>query len=221
MTYDPNKHHRRSIRLSGYDYRQTGAYFITICTHERELLFADPDAARIAERNWAASFAIRKELEADIFIVMPNHIHGIVWIQSRPSPDTDHSTQHTPSVGAQGLRPGPDPTGAQTLRRYCATAAPELPPPDRARLLGRSLGSFVRGYKSSVTRDINAVRGTPDAPVWQRNYYEHIIRNEDSLRRIRQYIRANPARWAFDRDNPNGTPDTEETAFWRTVDTRR
>jgi putative transposase len=101
----------------------------------------------------------------DEFVVMPNHLHGIIFIEEL-------------DVGATGgspFRSGP--------RR-------------------RSLGSFVSGFKSATTKQINALRQTPGVLVWQRNYYEHVIRNEQSLDRIREYIANNPARWDFDRENP-------------------
>ncbi len=175
MPYDPARHHRRSIRLKGYDYTQPGAYFITICTHDRACLFGEVvegqmrlnDLGQVVKEEWFRSAEIRKEIRlfADEFVVMPNHIHGIVWI-------VEHG--NVGIVGAHGRAP------------------PQHLPLHRA---PRSLGSFVAGFKSATTRRINEIRQTPRAPVWQRNYYEHIIRNEDALHRIRQYIAANPLRW--------------------------
>ena len=116
MTYDPNKHHRRSIRLKGYDYTQPGAYFITICTQNRECLFGDVvdgemrlDACGVIVREeWFRSAEIRREIALwpDEFVVMPNHIHGIVWI-------TDQRDVAGPNVGAHGRAPLP---GYQAVR---------------------------------------------------------------------------------------------------------
>ncbi len=181
MPEHPRPYNRRSIRLPGYDYRMPGAYFITICTYQRERLFEDTEYYDVAVQQWTASAAMRAEVSLDSFVVMPNHIHGIVWIAAR----------------AQGLAP--------LQQTFVSNIAP------------RSLGAFVRGYKSAVTREVNALRGTPDIPVWQRNYYEHIIRNDSELNRIRQYIVDNPLRWAFDRDNVTGTPDREEIDFWESL----
>jgi len=186
--------HRRSIRLRGYDYRQAGAYFVTIVAHNRTCLFGDilggdmrlSSAGHAAQEQWLRSSDIREEIELDAFVVMPNHLHGIVVVKS-------HSAADAPpiDVGAHGRAP--------------------LRPPLRS---PRSLGSFIAGFKASATKCINAARGTPGAPVWQRNYHEHIIRNEDSLNRIRQYILDNPASWSMDRENPTSINPEPEGA-WR------
>lgn len=174
---------RRSIRLKGYDYSRPGAYFLTMCTAERGCLFgviADDAMSLnacgdIAAEEWLRSGEIRREIGLDAFVVMPNHVHGVVFINVGAIVD----------VGATGRSP----------------VQHAGPPP-------RSLGAFVAGYKSAVTVRINRVRDTPGAPVWQRNYYEHIIRDEAALERIRRYIAENPARWPHDRDNPAATtPD--------------
>jgi len=175
MRYDPEKHHRCSIRLRGWDYSRPGAYFVTICTHNGECLFGwvvDGKMmlspwGRIARDEWMASAKIRHEIRLDAFVVMPNHIHGIIWIVAGNN------------VGATGRSP---------LR-------PHGPSP-------KSLGSFIAGYKSAVTKRINHIRKTPGTPVWQRNYYEHIVRDETELTRIREYIRLNPLKWELDRENP-------------------
>jgi len=171
----PNKerYHRRSLRLKGYDYSQAGAYFITICTKNRECLLGEikngeiilNEYGEIARKEWIKSQIIRKEMKLDEFIIMPNHIHGIVII--------DH-------VGANGRSP---------LRDF--------------RMEPKSISSFVAGYKSSVTKQINLVRKLPRFSVWQQNYYEHIIRNETELNALREYIVNNPLKWDEDQENPN------------------
>jgi len=180
MPYDSKNHRRHSIRLPDHDYRSPGAYFVTICTHQGDLLFGDVvdgevalnEYGQIAHEEWRASEDIRREIELDAFVIMPNHVHGIVWIR-----DT-----------------GDDPA-AGTHNAGAHSRAPLHRPP-------RSLGSFIAGYKSAATRRINCLRDTPGAPVWQRNYYERIIRNDTAMGRIREYIRHNPARWAEDRLHP-------------------
>ena len=170
-----NAHNRRSIRLSGYDYRQAGAYFITVCTHNRTMLFGDvvndemrlSEAGRIAEEIWQEIPDHFGNVVIDAFVVMPNHIHGIIVIMD------DH-------VGARHASP---------LHR---TRQPSQP----------TLGTIVGSYKSAVSKQINKHRSTPGAPVWQRNYYEHIIRNEAALHNVRHYIVNNPAKWADDPNNP-------------------
>jgi len=172
MKYHPDNHHRRSTRLNRYDYSQAGAYFVTICARERECLFGDivdgemrlNEYGTIVEAEWARSSEIRKEIEMDEFIVMPNHVHGIVMIK-----------WHLP-VGANGRSP--------------------------LQMTPKSISSFMSGFKSSVTKIINEHRNTPALPVWQRNYYEHVIRNEEDLTRIRKYIVENPLKWGDDEDNP-------------------
>jgi putative transposase len=185
MKHRIEQHHRRSLRLRHYDYAQPGAYFVTMVTHNRELLFGNVvdlnlelnDFGRIVNDEWNKSAAIRQEIELDAFVIMPNHVHCILILR-------DHNARAT---GRSPLQSGPS---------------------------TRTLGTFVAGFKSAVTARINQIRGTPAAPVWQRNYYEHIIRNERSLNHIRQYILDNPARWQFDRENPEAT-EPEPENVWR------
>ena len=188
MKYDPQKHHRRSIRLKGYDYSQQGAYFVTLVTHERQCLFGEVvdgemvlnEYGKIVYEEWFLSTKIRNEivLHKKEFIVMPNHIHGIVWIKSDII-----DVGITEMNGTTGLLGS---TGRSTqLTRPNGPA-------------NKSLSSFIAGYKSSVTKRINQIRQAPGVPVWQRNYYEHIIRNESGVNKIREYILNNPSNWKKD-----------------------
>jgi REP element-mobilizing transposase RayT len=195
--YDAEKHHRRSVRLRGYDYSQPGEYFVTLCTEEMKALFGCVVNGRmelnafgeIADQEWRQSSIIRHELELDDWVVMPNHVHGIVRIVGPASPHV---------VGAQGLAPPPplpsSSVGAQGL-------VPLRPPTRVPARRPRSLASFVAGFKSAVTMRINELRGTPIVPVWQKNYHEHVVRNPHELEILRDYIRNNPLRWACDRYN--------------------
>ncbi len=189
---------RRSIRLKGYDYSQVGAYFLTVCAQDRACLFGEVvngemrlnEYGQIAHAEWFRAAALRPyvQLFDDEFVVMPNHVHGIIWIVE----DNDHGDD----VGA--------------TRRVAPTpAAPVIP---RGPLSG-SIGAIVGQFKSAVARRINTLRGTPDMPVWQRNYYEHIIRSEESLLRIRQYIADNPTRWEMDSENPAAIQPEPEDAW--------
>ncbi len=181
----PDNYHRRSIRLKGYDYSRQGAYFVTIVTWNRLCLFGEVvdekmvlnDLGLIVQGEWFRSADVRREIELhpDELVVMPNHLHGIVWI-------VGEGDKSAADVGATGRSP---------LREH----PPRGPVP-------RSLGSFMAGFKSAATKRVNTMRGAPGAPVWQRNYYEHIIRDERSLNRIREYIAHNPLGWALDRENP-------------------
>jgi REP element-mobilizing transposase RayT len=183
MNHDLNKRHRRSIRLKGYDYTQPGAYFVTICTQDRACLFGEVvdgqmrlnEFGEIVRECWLAIPDHFSHTVLDEFVIMPNHVHGIISI-------VDASTDVTVVVGA---------THASPLR--IRPRGPER----------KSIGAIVGSFKSATTKRINGPRGTPGVPVWQRNYYEHIIRNQESLNRIRQYILDNPQRWSSDRENPS------------------
>lgn len=147
MTYNPNIHHRRSIRLPGYDYAQAGAYFITICTDQRQCLFGEirdgkmhlNEMGVIVRDEWEKSSEIRGEIELREFVVMPNHFHGIVIIQR-----------------SRVIRPDAHTTANITAKQW--GPAPQ------------SIGALVAGFKSIVTKRINQIRITPGLPVWQRNY---------------------------------------------------
>jgi len=175
--YQRRKHTRRSIRLKGYDYSRSGAYFITICTIDRTCLFGDIiDCAMVLNKQgtivadeWCKTPRIRREIELDAWMVMPNHFHGIVILRS--------GRCRSDRPECKGDRP----------------VAPTGPLP-------RSLGALIAGFKSAVTKRINELQNTPGAKLWQRNYYEHIVRNENELNQIRRYIVDNPAQWEHDRN---------------------
>ena len=185
MKTDDNPYHRRSIRLKGYDYSLPGAYFITILTYKRIELFGQiingtmklSGFGEIAEAEWFNTAKIRLtiSLYPDEMVVMPDHIHGIIRIRE---PDAD-------SKGAASLRPYVDQLGQ---------FKPGVTP--------GSLGAIVRAYKAAVTYRINSFRKSPGSPVWHRNYFDHIIRNDDEFRRIWDYIDANPQNWDQDRLHP-------------------
>ena len=180
MPYNPDKQHRRSIRLKDYDYTQGGAYFVTICTGQREYLFGEIHTGmmrcniygEIAAEEWQCTPQLRACVELDVFVVMPNHIHGIILIT------------RDIVVGAQRAAPLQTPHLLQGVTANNVTSG--------------SLGAIVRAFKSAVTKRINEMRDTPAAPIWQRNYYEHVIRSEDSCNYIRHYVATNPERWEED-----------------------
>ncbi len=193
VTVVPVRCHRHSVRLPTHDYTQPGAYFVTICTCNRECLFGDIVGGAlvasvfggIARDEWFRSADIRCEvvLHDSEFVVMPNHVHGIVRIVH--------------NVGATGRSPLQTNDRAADPRNRLPEQHPGLPGPP-----SHSLGAVMAGYKASVTKRVNALRDMPGSPVWQRNYWEHVIRNEAELARIRQYIADNPARWTEDQLNP-------------------
>jgi REP element-mobilizing transposase RayT len=180
MVYNPDIHHRNSIRMRSYDYRSAGAYFVTICTFQKEAILAEivNGAAQlkllgvIVQDEWLKSAHIRLEIELDEFIIMPNHLHGIVIINE--------------SVGAHGMRPE---SGGSEMRAH--SRAPLHRP-------AKTLGSFVAGFKSACTKRVNELRNTAGMPLWQRNYHERVIRNEEELHSLRDYIVTNPVRWEGD-----------------------
>ncbi|MEM3554650.1 MAG: transposase [Candidatus Micrarchaeaceae archaeon] len=207
MPYDPQRHHRRSIRLPGYDYTQPGAYFVTLVTQDRECLFGEivdgemhlNDAGHVAERCWRDIPAHFPHITLDVFVIMPNHVHGILWIVGD---DMAGAKNFSPHPRTRGENAGDDPGDDMAVGAKNFSPLPPPPPtpslPPRG--TSKTIGSVVRGFKIGVTKWFR--QNTSIYTVWQRNYYEHIIRDEEDLRRIRQYIRDNPARWAMDHENP-------------------
>ena len=177
----PSSRRRRSIRLKGYDYTSEGGYFITIVTYNRQPLFGGiidgemhlTDLGTIAQEEWFHTAQMRPYIEIfdDEFVVMPDHIHGIIW--------------HT---------------GRGTARR-----APTIDPPIEqfGKPVPGSIPTIIRAYKSSVTKRINTLLNTPSSPVWQRNYYEHIITSDREYESVIEYIHNNPLNWALDQENPD------------------
>ena len=167
---------RRSIRLKEYDYSEPGEYFVTICTEGRSHLFGyiDSDAmhenelGKVVRICWQEMPEHYPHVELDEFVVMPNHVHGIVLISGD---DT---------VGAIHESPLPRNTA------------------DRRRM---TLSKIVGRFKMNSAKRINQLRGSPGIRVWQRNYFEHIIRDDKSLDRIREYIASNPEQWHHDKEN--------------------
>ena len=173
MKHDPDRHHRRSIRLKGHDYAQPGAYFVTVCTRERECLLGDVvdgemrlnEYGIVVHEEWLKTAELRQNVEIEACTVMPNHLHGIVVITN----------------------------GKGTARRA---------PTERfGKPVADSIPTIMRAFKSASTKHINVIRRTPGIPVWLRNYYEHIIRSDEELKAIRQYILSNPANWTADKNH--------------------
>ncbi len=179
--YNPELHQRRSIRLKGYDYSEIGAYYVTICTWRRECLFGNivdrivhlNEYGTIINKEWSQTEIIRLTVELDRYIIMPNHFHGILIINNGDG-----------RGNAQGHV-----QRAPTFEQFGKPTSNSIP-------------TIIRLFKSTTTKQINQLRNTPEMPVWQRNYYEHVIRNEDELNRIREYIVNNPLQWEKDENNP-------------------
>ena len=183
--------HRRSVRLRGYDYAGRGVYFTTICAHQNKTLFGTVLAGEI--RLSRIGLIVEECLLAlpshfpgvllDSYVVMPNHLHGLIVI----------------GVGAQHAAP---------LRPQEGAA--------RRAVRVRSLGAIVRSLKAAVTKRVNELYQSPGRVLWQRNYYEHIVRPGKEIDVLRSYILENPARWACDRHNPQRI--TTEEGTWRGLD---
>ncbi len=165
MKFDAEKHHRRSIRLPRYDYSRTGFYFVTFCSHDRSCIFGEivngemrlNRAGTTVANCWADLPKHYPHVALDVFVVMPNHVHGIFELRELPI--------------------------SAATRRH-------------------DLSEAIRAFKAFSARRINARNGTKGIPVWQRNYYERVLRDEEELVRARRYILENPAKWDMDQENP-------------------
>jgi REP element-mobilizing transposase RayT len=168
----PTNFRRRSLRLTGYDYSSSGAYFVTVCTADRRPLLGRivdgemqlNEYGRIVSQTWEWLAAHYDYVDLDAYVVMPNHLHGVLIL----SDDCRGRSRTPPTI-----------------------IVPRKP-------LGRLVGAF----KTVSAKQMNQLRGTPGADLWQRNYYEHIIRSDAELDRIREYIVNNPAQWSLDHENP-------------------
>jgi REP element-mobilizing transposase RayT len=187
MKYDPKIHHRRSIRLTEYNYTLAGAYFITIVTHERECLFGEITNGEmnqnkfglIAQQMWDKLPARFRNVEMGAFVVMPNHVHGIILLDGTRRGIVESATD-----------------SGDRVTRYAPTTDRQF-----GKMIPGSIPAIVRAHKSSVAYRINLMRGLRNTPIWQRNYYEHILRNADEANRIHLYIESNPSNWADDEEN--------------------
>jgi putative transposase len=186
------RHHRRSIRLKGYDYTRDGAYFVTICTRDRACLFGTVVNGEMLLNQYGREVAgcwmwlaqRYSYVHLDQWVVMPNHVHGIIVIvDDRRGGSRTDPTRTAPTTGLVGQ------STVDIDGLWIAST--------KRKTLGRLIGAF----KTVSTRRINGVRSTPGAKVWQRNYYEHVVRNRLQLRRVRRYIASNPSRWELDREN--------------------
>jgi REP element-mobilizing transposase RayT len=170
MNNPPIFHHRKTIRLQQYDYTRPGAYFITVCLHDRkQYLFGEiadnvmvlNSVGEYARECWLDIPTFYPYVKLDEFVIMPNHVHGILILNSNNIE-----------------------LGAANQFQQCTSG---------------SIGSIIRGFKVGVTKRLRSIN--VQTLIWQRNYYEHVIRNEKSFTDIRQYIRDNPASWGNDEEN--------------------
>ncbi len=268
MKYDPQKQHRRSIRLDGFDYSQTASYFVTLVSYQRAMLFGEISGGevqlnttgKIVQSAWLALPDRFPTVELDEFVIMPNHIHAIITVgasvgatlvvarESRVEQNRRAGTSPAPTIPTSTMGDQNAGVGATLVvalesnvdqnRRAGTSPAPTIPPSsmgdqnagvgatlvvalepmvDQNRRAGTSpaptdttavqLGDVIGAFKSITTHDIILAVRRGDLPpfagkIWQRNYYEHIIRSEQEWERIGQYICDNPVRWAEDAENP-------------------
>ncbi|MFC1502307.1 transposase [bacterium] len=234
MKYDPRKHHRRSIRLKGYDYTQEGAYYVTICINKQLCLLGDVvegkmilnDAGKMIWKWWDELNKKYESVHTDEAIVMPNHFHGIIFIDEKSNvgaalcgpPKRHRPSDEIKEVQSNILAEPPHTTGQPHNAREQpphTTGQPhnarEQPPhttgqPHRVAPTV-SLFDTMEWFKTMTTNEyIRGVKKYNWKPFpgkfWQRNYYDRIIRNEDELNKIREYIIYNPEKWDLDRNNP-------------------
>jgi|SRR5699024_7311723 len=197
-----NLPNRKSIRLKGWDYRNPGLYFITICTDERRHHFGEIQNGMmglsvpgcVAWHFWREVPDHQSNVVLDEFVVMPNHLHGIIGIESQEEAVGTVGTLHATSVQNENL-----------ANDEMSSLSPDA----------GSLSTIIRSYKSAITRWCNA--NSHEYFAWQSRFYDHIIRNEESLQRIRKYIRDNPLKWQIDQENM-GSNEIHEQAVEYMVD---
>ena len=248
MSYEPATHHRKSVRLQGYDYTQAGAYFVTVAAYGRMCCFGKLDgdviclsqAGKVAEGEWQRLERRFPGVVIDEFTIMPNHIHGIILLPDVAATKGSGEAKvgglsriveakvegGSPIMGAgfEGMSPivgarfegmslivgasfeGMSPiVGARQKNdskpevTLFASPLPDSPTPHGPR--AGELGTIIGAYKSTTARLMNGINHTPRSHLWQRNYYEHIIRSNEDLDRIRVYIQDNPRRWSEDKEN--------------------
>jgi REP element-mobilizing transposase RayT len=206
MTYNPEIHHRRSIRLKRYDYSQAGAYFVTVCVKDHACLFGDVEQGEMNLNNagnmvktWWLSIPDKyKHVELDEYMIMPNHFHGIIKIVGADQcvcPDV--CLCHDPYI----------PENSNETRKKGEHK-------NKGEHMGSPLPRIIQWFKTMATNEY--IRGIDaqgwerfNGKLWQRNYYEHIIRDEKELNRIREYIVNNPMQWDLDSENPQNMKDTK------------
>ena len=185
---------RKQVRLRDYDYSQAGGYFITICTYNREYLFghvinyhmALNETGRIVRQWWLKLEDRFTNVKLENYVVMPNHIHGIIMVPEKEN-----------EVGAIHELP---------LRSGMI--------PRRQMLIPKVVGYF----KMNSAKYVNRLRGVIGISLWQRNYYEHIVRNESELSRIREYIQNNSLKWDLDRENPSSKNfNLDHDDYWKEI----
>jgi REP element-mobilizing transposase RayT len=187
------------MRMPDYDYSLPGAYFVTACAKDREFLFESPESKLAVESAWHAVLDIFANIELGEFVVMPNHVHCILCIRSD---------------GAYRLHP-------RTWKNNVIRRDGQLPIPTNDNIKFDTLSNIIGAFKTTAATRVNKLRGVVGVPVWQKSFYDRIIRDDFELGRIQEYIRNNPMKWAEDRDNPVsskfGSPAKSIDDYWNEI----
>lgn len=189
--FNPEIHHRKSVRLKGYDYSRPGCYFVTIDLHNIRCMFGGysngqlilNDIGKITQKYWQAIPSHFSNVQLDEYVIMPDHIHGILWLKSNRK--MSKTRRECKGVQLNALTPPPD---RQTINQYYSKISPK----------SGSLSVIIRNFKSTVKRWCNK-NGYPQFK-WHRNYFERVIRNKKELLEIRRYIKINPLKKALPRN---------------------
>ncbi|HEY9597045.1 MAG TPA: transposase [Cyanophyceae cyanobacterium] len=214
MNYNPDKHHRRSIRLKGYDYTGKGAYYFTICCHQRRCLLGEIKngimhlnlVGMTVKAVWESLPHHFPLIELDAFVIMPNHVHGVIVIigsdgNCNPNRNNNLNPHLNSCCRGEAFVFGCNDTPPESLSTNASPfpASNDTSPP-RGTQSG-SIGAILQNFKSVATRRVNRITRN-SGTLWQRNYHEEIIRNEKAYENIRRYIMENPLTWDEDEENP-------------------
>ena len=222
--YNPNIHHRRSIRLKGYDYSQAGLYFITLCCQDRECYFGQIEngemmlnaAGRIAHQEWLNTANIRDNIALHDFILMPNHFHAIIEIlfQKQKGEKEGAPSGIDSDESLSGIDSGESLSEIDSGESLSGSSTGELQFAPTFRSPSQTIGAIIRGYKGATTKKIKELyrsgsntgelQFAPAGSIWQRDYYEKIIRDQSAYYNISDYIQNNPAKWQADKFNQSG-----------------
>jgi REP element-mobilizing transposase RayT len=191
----PDEKKRRSVRLRGYDYAFRGFFFVTICTHNKQPSLARiidyqaqlSEIGKVVAECWKQIPVHFPRVRLDEWIIMPNHMHGIL-ILKYPGSVNARASNNTGASKNEG-------TACRRPTNLGALASYETVFEEFGRPVAASLATIVRSFKSAVSKKVREEFGTANLPVWQRSYFEHVIRDEDSLNKIRNYIWENPIQW--------------------------
>lgn len=222
------------MRLPGYDYTAPGAYFVTLCVRGGACVLGEivsgemvhSKEGRLVEGCWADLPNHYPHVRLDAFVVMPNHVHGVLVLVDDDHPGMGlvgagfHGSDGAYGAGprsvralttARGVEPAPTGATAGDTEPTPTSATADDSEPAPTPLRRHALPEIVHAFKTFSARRINALRGTSGQPFWQRSYYEHVIRNRRELDAIRTYIDLNPLRWELDREHPGHSASRRHT----------